>query len=93
MIQKRGQGLSLNVIIIAALALLVLVVLSMIFTGKIGGWTKVQNQCASNGGNCLSDASACTGENARVMGQYTCPNAEQGDVCCLSLGNEVPTFE
>ncbi len=33
---KKGQGLSLNVIIIAALALIVLVVLVVIFTGRIG---------------------------------------------------------
>ena len=32
---KRGQGMSLNVVIIAALALIVLVVLVMIFTGRI----------------------------------------------------------
>ena len=36
MLSKRGQGLSLNVIIIAALALIVLVVLVVIFTGRIG---------------------------------------------------------
>ncbi len=36
---KKGQGLSLNVIIIAALALIVLVVLVAIFTGKMGEWT------------------------------------------------------
>ncbi len=36
MLDKRGQGLSLNVIIIAALALIVLVVLVVIFTGRIG---------------------------------------------------------
>lgn len=33
---KRGQGLSLNVIIIAIIALVVLVVLIAIFTGKMG---------------------------------------------------------
>lgn len=33
---KKGQGLSLNVIIIAALALIVLVILVAIFTGRIG---------------------------------------------------------
>ena len=32
---KRGQGLSLNVIIVAALALIVLVVLIVVFTGRI----------------------------------------------------------
>jgi aerobic-type carbon monoxide dehydrogenase small subunit (CoxS/CutS family) len=33
---KKGQGMSLNVIIIAALALIVLVVLIAIFMGRIG---------------------------------------------------------
>ncbi|HLC52553.1 MAG TPA: hypothetical protein VJI98_04885 [Candidatus Nanoarchaeia archaeon] len=32
---KKGQGLSLNVIIVAALALIVLVVLIVVFTGRI----------------------------------------------------------
>ena len=36
---KKGQGLSLNVIIVAALALIVLVVLIMVFTGKMGDFT------------------------------------------------------
>ena len=37
MTSKKGQGLSLNVIIIAALALIVLVVLIVIFTGRAAG--------------------------------------------------------
>ena len=36
MLSKKGQGLSLNAIIIAALALIVLVVLVAVFTGQIG---------------------------------------------------------
>lgn len=35
MVSKKGQGMSLNVVIIAALALIVLVVLVMVFTGRI----------------------------------------------------------
>jgi hypothetical protein len=35
-LSKKGQGLSLNVIIIAALALIVLVILVAIFTGRLG---------------------------------------------------------
>ncbi len=35
MFSKKGQGLSLNVIIIAALALIVLVVLAAVFIGRI----------------------------------------------------------
>ena len=40
MVDKRGQGLSLNVIIIAALALIVLVILVVVFTGGIGRFEK-----------------------------------------------------
>jgi hypothetical protein len=34
LLNKKGQGLSLNVIIVAALALIVLVVLVVVFTGR-----------------------------------------------------------
>ena len=37
---KKAQGLSMRVIIIAALALIVLVVLIFIFTGRIGSFGK-----------------------------------------------------
>jgi hypothetical protein len=37
---RRGQGLSLNVIIVAALALIVLVVLIAVFTGRLGLFQK-----------------------------------------------------
>ena len=40
MFNKKGQGLSLNVIIVAALALIVLVVLVMVFTGRIAIFDK-----------------------------------------------------
>jgi len=39
-LNKKGQGLSLNVIIVAALALIVLVVLIMVFTGRISVFDK-----------------------------------------------------
>ena len=44
MFDKKGQGLSLNVIIIAALALIILVVLVMVFTGRIGIFEKGVSQ-------------------------------------------------
>lgn len=37
---NKGQSISINTIIIAAIALAVLVVLFAIFTGRIGGFTK-----------------------------------------------------
>jgi len=36
---KKSQGLSINVIIIVAIALIVLVVLIAIFTGRLGAFT------------------------------------------------------
>ncbi len=41
---KKGQGLSLNVIIVAALALVVLVILVVVFTGGIGDFTSGINE-------------------------------------------------
>lgn len=48
---KRGQGLSLNTIIIAAIVLIVLIVLWAIFTGRMGlfskGLAESEEQCGS----------------------------------------------
>lgn len=40
LLMKKGQGLSLNTIIIAAIVLIVLIVLWAIFTGRMGGFTR-----------------------------------------------------
>ena len=37
---RKGQSISINTIIVAAIALAVLVVLFAIFTGRLGGFTK-----------------------------------------------------
>lgn len=42
---KKAQGISINVIIVAVIALLVLVLLSLIFTGKMAQITKALNNC------------------------------------------------
>ncbi len=60
---KKAQGISMNVIIIAAIALLVLVVLSVVYIGKMGSWGKTTNSCISNGGKCSQQSAVC-GEKA-----------------------------
>ncbi|MFO7677087.1 MAG: hypothetical protein R6V50_01710 [Thermoplasmatota archaeon] len=61
---KKGQGLSLNVVVIAALALIVLVVLTAIFAGKIressqSGEKSTQEflgkVCEQDGGRCVDN--------------------------------------
>ncbi len=59
--KKRAQGLTMNVIIIAAISLIVMIVLIAIFTGritvfqekaKIGEDTAKANICVEQGGSC-----------------------------------------
>ena len=62
---KKGQGLSIETIVIAVIVLIVLVVLIMIFTGKIGEWTTQTREVGdikqfaggevSDDGNCMLD--------------------------------------
>jgi len=58
MANNKAQGLSINTIIIAAIALIVLVVLVAIFTGRLGLFSKglgEANTCVSLGGDCQAD--------------------------------------
>ncbi len=80
---KKAQGISINTIIIAAIALIVLVVLIAIFTGRIGIW-----------GQGIDDATNPTCENDdresklaqdcdvldTVFGKFN--DVESGYVCC-----------
>ena len=51
---KKGQGLSMNVIIIAALALLVLVVLTIMFLGRTATFGEASVDCQQQGGTCAT---------------------------------------
>ncbi len=90
---KKGQGISLNAIIVATLALLVLVVLAMIFTGRIGVFTKEAKSCNTLGSaSCVTDASDCSAEGQKVMNRYECP--DENPVCCLDVTAAAePEFE
>jgi hypothetical protein len=89
--RKKAQGLSLNVIIIAALALLVLVILAVIFMGRAGVFRKESGNCAAMGGYC--SRTGCTGDYSREIG-YDCDLDGDGTVnegrnidgvCCVSV--------
>lgn len=67
---KKAQGISMNVIIVAAIALLVLVVLIAIFSGRMGIFgkglneqdTKIGESCIAQGGICYADDAPPSGE-------------------------------
>ena len=91
---KKGQGLSLNTIIIAIIVLVVLVVLIMVFTGVLGNFTGEVSSCVSNGGEC---ATACEGEDffgteRKPLGDYddSCKKADptKSKCCSISFGNK-----
>ncbi len=42
---KKAQGLSLSTVVIAALVLIVLIVLTLVFAGKLGSWNKTVDSC------------------------------------------------
>jgi hypothetical protein len=53
MYNKKAQGMSINVIVVAAIALLVLVILSVIFMGRMAIFTKNTNDCTKTKGVCM----------------------------------------
>ena|GEM_PF-5627671 len=77
--KKRGQGLPITTIIIAALALIVLVVIIFIFSGKIRVFGGEMVSCTSKGGVCAKE---CTfGYQSEITGT-DCP---KGQKCCLAI--------
>lgn len=87
---KKAAELTMNVIIIAVLALIVLAVLLVIFSGKMKSFTGGMKECSSLGGECKGDV---TIENDAVKTRK-CPsgstpvpntNCEPQNVCCISL--------
>jgi uncharacterized membrane protein YqiK len=51
---KKAQGISINVIIIAAIALVVMVLIILIFTGNVISFRKSSQGCLNVGGECVS---------------------------------------
>ena len=79
---RKGQSISINTIIIAAIALAVLVVLFAIFTGRIGGFTKgvqetdtCSQKCTSlsmqPGTTLNSEGTQCASGETKLGGTYS----------------------
>lgn len=92
-ISKRGQGISINVIIVAAIALIVLVVLILIFTGRMGIFGAGIDD-ATSGKDCNEYKSAsgqsagwqsgnCDAETTPVYGKINDADQYPGSVCCV----------
>ena len=78
----KAQGISINVIVIAAIALLVLVVLSVMFVGRIGLFGVKSISCAERGGTCSVDVCPTGLIQTTTM---SCPKTAEGadQKCCI----------
>ncbi|MBI2128629.1 hypothetical protein HYU07_00170 [Candidatus Woesearchaeota archaeon] len=91
---KKGVDISVNVIIVAALALIVLVVLFAIFTGRLGGFSLAVQSCADKGGTCTNPDStgktANCGADSTVLKGTDCEKDNNNDkkadgYCCMPI--------
>lgn len=81
---KRAQGISINVIVVAAIALLVLVVLSVVFLGRFGLFAQQSGDCENKGGRCV--VGSCPSGTNQYAG-WSCPETSSGagQTCCLAV--------
>ncbi len=83
---KKAQGVSINVIIIAVIALIVLVVIIAIFLGRIGMFGAGVSECK---GECKDELSCAPGE-AKLTGTFskdsTGRECAEDDICDRSRG-------
>ena len=85
---KKGQGISLNVIIIAAIALIVLVVLVMIFTGRMKlfgeGLSGTEISCINDrGGQVRTVSDGCLpGYHAETYRKFS-DVTDTNSICCV----------
>ena len=78
---KKGD-LSINIIIIAAIALLVLIILAVLIL-RTGNQVSTGTSCESLGGTCLEECDLIGGEFVDRAG--SCPNPDE--VCCRRIGS------
>ena len=78
---KRGQGMPVNVIIIAAISLIVLFVLIIMFTGQSSKTVSTLESCQGIAGQCKKNSPGCLeGEGEKI--NVKCPSGEK---CCIRV--------
>ena len=78
---KKSVELTFNTIIILALALLVLIVLSIIFMNKAGVFNKSINpNCEERGGTCIENSGSCAADKMTIYAKC----GDKIQKCCVS---------
>ncbi len=81
-LNKKGVELSINVIIISALALIVLLIVTIVLMNRTAKFTHSLDSCKEKGGKCTTP-DKCDGIN---LGNSFCENPDQ--VCCRPFYKE-----
>lgn len=88
---NRRADMSINIIIVAVIALLVLIVLSYLFVGKMATFRRGVDRCEEVAG---ASCKAMCESNERALTDKQCDNNGNGEynegaltdgICCLSL--------
>ena len=91
---KRGQGLPLNTIVIAAIVLIVMVVIIYIFVGGMSQTTTKLGSCADKGGTCMGSINCDgTGDWVSIGRAKSCEGTKDDHdhptlYCCVPLVKE-----
>jgi hypothetical protein len=86
---RRGQSISINTIIVAAIALLVLVIVSVIFMTRMGWFNKKANDCKNFQPTGCDYGRSCPqgyiSDPTKVC--YIGNEIDPSNVCCVQLNN------
>ena len=80
---RKSQGMPINVIIIAALGLIVLFVLILIFTNQTGKSVSSLQSCGGIAGRCTDAGKNCEDTEVEKTGTKLCPQDTQK--CCIKV--------
>jgi len=84
MLNRKAQGISMNTIIIAAIALLVLVILSVIFLSRMGWFAQNSNDCRQFQGDCDQGTRCESGYKEHALGIcYDGNERDFNNICCV----------
>ena len=88
--KKKAQSISINTIVAAAIALVVMILIIMIFTNSFAGFKRSADACQSSGGKCVeSDECVTEGNTIRQVRTdlicYELSGDISDDVCCVVI--------
>ena len=79
--EKRAQGLPVNVMIIVAIGVIIFIVLALLIGKNILSFGKTTTGCTQKGGVCVKTAAECSAKNGMVI-DAAC--SDDKPYCCLT---------